>query len=212
MSGALAEVDSRAVIIDAPRVVRSDVDGNMYPIEKFQQAYKLFMLEDKKPAEIALTVGLPKLVMLDFSAKNMWADRKAKILQEQVRMLEVEARVMQAMSKGEVIERQLRDAKAIAEKATLNAAEARNARDLKVATEAFKMASDVEARATGLAEKTVEKDSGAAAEQKAPSFFIGVGVSRVTVASGDSITVEQGPRDITKDVEVKGRNETKVAR
>lgn len=204
MSGALAEVDSRAVIIDAPRVVRSDVDGNMYPIEKFQQAYKLFMLEDKKPAEIALTVGLPKLVMLDFSAKNMWADRKAKILQEQVRMLEVEARVMQAMSKGEVIERQLRDAKAIAERATRNAEEARNPRDLKVATEAFKMASDVEARAAGLAEKTVEKDSGATAEQKAPSFFIGVGVSRVTVASGDSITVEQGPRDITKDVEVKG--------
>jgi hypothetical protein len=32
MSGAMAEVDSRAVIIDAPRVVRSDVDGNMYPI------------------------------------------------------------------------------------------------------------------------------------------------------------------------------------
>jgi hypothetical protein len=198
------DIDSEIIVTAPPREVRSELTGSRYPIELFQQAYRMFMLEDKNVDEIAAATNLPRLVILDFSMKNQWADRKAKLLQEQVKMLEIEAKLRQAVRKSDVIERQLDNAKKIANKAAREAEEANSVRDLKGAAEAFKAASDVEARAVGIADKTVERSGGEGDQApKAPSFFIGVGVSKVTIASGESMTIDQGPKDVTKDVEIK---------
>lgn len=198
------EIESEIIVTAPPREVRSELTGSRYPIELFQHAYRLFMLEDKSVDEIAATTNLPRLVILDFSMKNQWADRKAKLLQEQVKMLEVEAKLRQAVRKSDVIERQLDNAKKIAAKAAREAEEASSVRDLKGAAEAFKAASDVEARAVGIADKTVERSGGEGDQvAKVPSFFIGVGVSKVTIASGESMTIDQGPKDVTKDIEIK---------
>lgn len=197
------EIESEIIVTAPPREVRSELTGSRYPIELFQHAYRLFMLEDKSVDEIAATTNLPRLVILDFSMKNQWADRKAKLLQEQVKMLEVEAKLRQAVRKSDVIERQLDNAKKIAAKAAREAEEASSVRDLKGAAEAFKAASDVEARAVGIADKTVERNGGEGDQvAKVPSFFIGVGVSKVTIASGESMTIDQGPKDVTKDIEI----------
>ena len=198
------DIDRVEIFTEAPREVKSELTGIRYPIEKFQHAYRMFMLEDKGVDEIASVTGLPKVVVLDFSLKNQWADRKSKLMQEQIKMLEIESRLRQATKKSEVVERQLANAKKIANKAAKEAEEATSVRDLKGAAEAFKAASDVESRAVGMAEKTVERSGGDSDQKdKVPSFFIGVGASKVTIASGESMTIEQEPRDITKDVEVK---------
>jgi hypothetical protein len=198
------DVDRIEIFTEAPREVKSELTGSRYPIEKFQHAYRMFMLEDKGVEEIAAVTGLPKIVILDFSIKNQWADRKSKLMQEQIKMLEIESRLRQATKKSEVVTRQLENAKKIATKAAREAEEATSVRDLKGAAEAFKAASDVESRAVGMAEKTVERSGGDGdPKDKMPSFFIGVGASKVTIASGESMTIEQEPRDITKDVEIK---------
>jgi hypothetical protein len=202
----MSEPIESEVITTAPvREVRSELTGAKYPIEKFQHAYRLFMLEDMNVDQIVEATGLPRIVILDFSMRNQWADRKAKLIHEQVKMLEVESRLRQAVRKSDVIERQLDNAKKIAAKAAKEAEEASSVRDLKGAAEAFKAASDVEARAVGIADKTVERNNAEGDQvSKAPSFFIGVGVSKVTIASGESMTVEQGPKDVTRDVEIEG--------
>jgi len=164
-----------------PRNVRCEIDGVTYPYEKFEAAYRSFMMEDRDLITCAKETGLPVVVVLEWSQKNKWAERKARLLTEAVRSLEAQERLTKAVERRVVISRHLTEARAVAERAAKFAKEADAARDLKAAAEAYKAAADVEARASGMAEKTIEKGGDGGDGAKVPSFWMGITATKVEI-------------------------------
>jgi hypothetical protein len=179
-----------------PADVRCEIDGVSYPFEKFMAAYRAFMLEDTDLTQCAKDTGLPLLVVLEWSQKNKWAERKAKLLTEAVRSLESQERLTKALERREVITRHLAEARKVAARAVKFAEEAGAARDLKAAAEAYKSAADVEARASGMAEKTIEKGGEGGSDARTPNFFMGITATKVEVKD---ITSEVGVGEARPD-------------
>jgi hypothetical protein len=193
-------IDSSLVQIDAPVSVKSEIDGLSYPIDKFNQAYRLFMMEGREPSKIAADVGLPEIVVLEWSKRNQWAERRVGLLNEAIRVAEAKSRLLQVSKRSATIERHVELARKAVTKAAEVIEKTSSPRDLKSATDAFKAAADVEARAVAVSDQVVERVRDEGTPQRQPAFYIGVGAQSVTVK-----TVPE-PKDITADVKVEERS------
>ena len=175
--------DPNPVILEKvapPTTAKSEVTGEDYPIASALKAYNMFMRDGKPVKEIALAVGIPEIVICEWSAKNEWSKRRAKYAQEAVRQLDIEAAREQAEQRLETIKQQTAKAKEIVAKAHAMAMGAGTAKQLKDATDAMASAGAMEVRAVGLAEKTVTREVGADEDQRgqgARMVFIGIGAA-----------------------------------
>jgi len=181
--GQLAPVEAGHPV---PLDVRSEITNMSYPYAKFESVYTNFMQNDTDLPACAKEAGLPLIVVLEWSKKYRWAARKAELYADAVRSLETQERLTRATARKLVIMRQLEEARQIAEKANEFAKDANGTRDLKAAAEAYKAAADVESRAAGIAEKTVERGTDSTGEAKVPSFWLGIQANKVDITEHTS--------------------------
>lgn len=169
----------------------SEVTHETYPVAAAEKAYKMFMLDGRTPKDIAEATQIPQVVIEEWSKKMGWSIRRMQYAQESIRVLNAEAGRVQADSRLETIRNQIKKAREVVEKAHSMAMEAATSNQLKAATEAMASAATMEARAVGLAEKTVQKDveSDDQRPNKSAMVFIGLGALPPS-ALGESRVIE----------------------
>ncbi len=166
-------------IITSPEIksVFSEVMQRDYPVEISIKAYSIFMLGGKSLQHVADEVGVPLPVIEEWSRKKQWSVRQAEYAMESIRALNTEASRVQAESRLATIKAHLEKARDIVAKAHETALAAPTASALKNATEAMTSAAAMEARAAGLAEKTVQQRDTAGSDTPqgaTPYVFIGL--------------------------------------
>lgn len=162
-----------------PSVVKSDVDQQEYPVAKVQQAYRTYMLDDKRLSDIAKDIGVPLVIVEEWCLKYGWANRKSEYAAQTIKSLNAELNRRQAEERVNTITGHIAKARDIVEKAHGEAMRSGTPRGLKEAVDAMTAAATMEARAAGLAEKTVQRDVGPGGVENADAnkmVWIGVSV------------------------------------
>ena len=175
------------------KVVRSDVMQKDYPIETATKAYSEFMLGNKTPAQIAEKLGIPTIVVEEWSRKNKWSLRQAEYALESIRALNTEVGKKQAEARLATVTSHIEKARAVVQKAHDEALIAATPNALKSATEAMAAAATMEARAVGLAEKTIQRDVDAEDHGKTaptPYVFIGLHAMAPVVKAPEASTID----------------------
>ena len=163
---------------DLPVVFKSEIDGQEHPIEKLRRAYSSFLLGDKRLSEIAQEVELPLVIVEEMSFKGRWVERKIQYCNETIRALDAEVRRTQATERVETIKQQIAKARDVRDKAHEMAMRAAGTpKALKDAADAMATAAAMEARAAGVAEKTIQRDvMGEGSEPIAKFSWVGITV------------------------------------
>lgn len=170
--------DPVELIKSAPlTVTKSDITGQNYSMVTVEKAYYMFMIEGKTPKDIAALLGVPSVVVEEWSRKNLWAKRLEEYARETVKSLNASAMRLQAQERVSTIQAQMDKARELQVKAQELAMKATTALQIKNATDAVTAAAAMEARAVALADKVVtrEEESESLKQQGQPYVFIGVG-------------------------------------
>ena len=143
-----------------PVTFTSEIDGSNYSMALLQKAYSLYMLQDMRLEAIAKETGIPLVVVEEIFAKSDWLERKRRYAEQTILSLNAELARTQARERVETIKRHIEKAREVVDKAQEMALQQQTPRSLKDAVEAMTSAATMEARAAGVAEKTVQRDVG----------------------------------------------------
>jgi hypothetical protein len=169
--------DPVEIVKPAPLVVtKSEITGQNYSMATVEKAYYMFMIEGKPPRDIAAAVGVPSVVVEEWSRKNQWARRLEEYARETVKSLNASAVRLQAQERMTTIQAQMEKARALQEKAQGLAMTSTTAVQIKNATEAVTSAAAMEARAVGLAEKTVAHDEDPDPQKQGQQSYVFIGI------------------------------------
>lgn len=192
-----------AIICDQPGKPTkfvSEIDGATYETALIMKAYSLFMLQDKRLEDIATETGIPLVVVEEMFAKSDWMERKRRYAEQTILSLNAELARTQAKERIETINRHIAKARDVVDKAQELALQQQTPRALKDAVEAMTSAATMEARAAGVAEKTVQRDvgpTGLPSGEGDLSKMVWVGIS---VKPPPGKVVEKPPIDVTSEV------------